>query len=96
MTEQQEKKIRAWMGFVGETDKALIDDYIQACHDDPDTLKYFMERAQDLPSNRGKTDARSNYKFTPPFSVDRASQATRDAEMEKIKRGPKCRSSKKA
>jgi len=95
MTEAQEKKIRAWMGYIGETDKALIEECIQDCRDDADMLDYFITRAQELPANRGKANQRPDYKFMPPFNVDKARQETVDNEMEKIRQVIPCRSSKK-
>lgn len=91
MTDAEEKLIRQWMAYIGETDRDLIDEYIHACNTDAATLRYYLMRAQELPhapkQEQSKSGGRPGYKFLPPFAVDKAKQETRDRAMQAIKNG---------
>jgi hypothetical protein len=39
------QKIINWLASIGEDDPEIIDETIQSCKTDPDTLSYFLQRA---------------------------------------------------
>jgi len=91
MTEAQEKKIRAWMGYIGETDRSTIYETLDECRKDNDSLTYYLKRAAEVPPKKQAKPQRPPHRMMPPFEpVKRASQETRDAEMENIKKGLLC------
>lgn len=93
MTEDQENRIRNWMGYIGETDKETIEEYIDACRTGRESLQYFLKRAEEVPNapRDKKTGGRPAYKFMAPFSVERATDETRETEMDKIRQAIPCR-----
>lgn len=50
LTANDELTIRAWMAHMGETEAQIIGDYLDDCRHDPESLAYFLKRAnEDLP-----------------------------------------------
>lgn len=45
MTADDEKAIRAWLAYIGETDPATIDDVLTKCSNHTDARDYFIQRA---------------------------------------------------
>lgn len=45
MTADDERVIRAWLAYIGETDPATIDDVLTKCSNDIDARDYFIRRA---------------------------------------------------
>lgn len=39
------EKIKTWLVSIGEDDPNIIDDTIDRCKDEPETLSYFLQRA---------------------------------------------------
>lgn len=44
---QDEEKIIAWLDHTGETDKEIIEDTLNRCRADQETLRYFLTRANE-------------------------------------------------
>jgi hypothetical protein len=42
------QKIINWLASIGEEDKSIIDETIDRCKADPDTLSYFLQRADGI------------------------------------------------
>jgi phage tail sheath protein FI len=39
------RKVINWLASIGEAEQAIIDETIERCKTDPDTLSYFLQRA---------------------------------------------------
>lgn len=42
------QKIKNWLSSIGETEQGIIDETIDRCKADPDTLSYFLQRADGI------------------------------------------------
>lgn len=42
------QKITCWLDSIGETNQQIIGETVQACKSDPDTLSYFLQRADGI------------------------------------------------
>jgi len=42
------QKIINWLASIGETEQAIIEETIDRCKTDPDTLSYFLQRADGI------------------------------------------------
>lgn len=49
MTANNEKLIRQWLAFIGEINPENLDDVLQQCQTDSTALRYFLQRAQEIP-----------------------------------------------
>jgi len=91
MTYDEEKKIRNWLTSIGETNRSTIYETLDECRKDNDSLTYYLKRAAEVPPKKQAKPQRPPHRMMPPFEpVKRASQETRDAEMENIKKGLLC------
>jgi len=48
-TRHEKTTILAWLHFIGETDKTLIDDVLDYCAGNPEALAYYLKRAEEIP-----------------------------------------------
>lgn len=48
LSESDRAKILHWLESMGETDQCIIDDIINRCKGDPETLRYFLQRAEGM------------------------------------------------
>jgi hypothetical protein len=55
-TESKKQRVLNWLAYIGETDPAIIEDTLNRCRADQETLKYFLHRANE-------TDRSSNAAF---------------------------------
>lgn len=46
------KAIKAWLVHIGEADPVMVEETLQRCTSDPETLAYFLWRAQEIPTNQ--------------------------------------------
>jgi hypothetical protein len=46
-TESKKQRILNWLAYIGETDSAIIEDTMNRCRADQETLKYFLHRAKE-------------------------------------------------
>lgn len=49
ITASDEKLIKQWLAFIGEINPENIDDVLQQCQTDSTALRYFLNRAQEIP-----------------------------------------------
>ena len=49
--ETDETRIRAWLAHIGEIDSVMIEETLQRCATDPEALRYFLWRAQEVPAH---------------------------------------------
>jgi hypothetical protein len=47
MTNSKKQKILNWLAYIGETDSAIIEDTMNRCRADQETLRYFLTRANE-------------------------------------------------
>ena len=45
--------INKWLAHIGETDKACIDEVLDACRENPEAMAYFVHRSREV--NNGDT-----------------------------------------
>ena len=48
MTDQDERRILAWLDHIGETDLPTIGEVIDRCRSNPEARRYFLERAEEI------------------------------------------------
>jgi hypothetical protein len=45
--ERKEQRVLAWLSSIGEKDQAVIDDTLNRCRDDQETMQYFLTRSME-------------------------------------------------
>jgi hypothetical protein len=58
IAEADRQKILAWLSHIGETDKAIIDDVLEYCANDPEAMAYYLGRAREIPPQADLEDDR--------------------------------------
>jgi hypothetical protein len=48
MSDQDERRILAWLDHIGETDPPTIGEVVDRCRSDPEARRYFLERAEEI------------------------------------------------
>jgi hypothetical protein len=44
---ENERRVLAWLSFIGETDPAIIEDTLNRCRADQETMSYFLMRSME-------------------------------------------------